>query len=332
MPGAKDLGYQTAGQRHGAQPGQPHDSGEDHHGRVCLRQQEEHGDGNAPDQIEPSQDVLLAHLAAQPAAGPGTGHVEQADRGQRCRTQPSRHVADDQVARQVGCDEGELEAAGEEAECQENVAAMMQCQGENVAERVGELRSRRGTCVTPVEGDPERGDDGHQDGKPQQRDGDAEAFVGELRCRHQDELAERSAGARDTHRHAAALGRCHAADRGQHHGEGRAAHTDADQQAHADHEEEARRSDGRQGKAGRESQGADCHDRRRPIAVGGGAGKRLGKAPDEVMQGDRERDQAQRYPSIDGYWSDEQSECLADPHRRTQDEGARDDHRRGLAS
>jgi hypothetical protein len=145
-------------------------------------------------------------------------------------------------------------------------------------------------------------------------------------------LAERSAGACQPHRHAAALGRGDPPDRGEDHRERGAAHANADKQAHADHQQETRRGVRRHGQASGECQRTEADDGRRAVAVGGGAGEGLRESPDQIVQGDRHGDGAERDAAIEGDRVDEQAERLANPHRRTEDEGAGDDDRRGCAS
>ena len=245
--------------------------------------------------IEPAQHVLLPHPAAQPAARPGAEHVEQADQRQRRCPQARRHVAKHEVAREVRRDEGKLEAAGEETECEENVAAMAAGERQHVAERVGQWRrAARRDAATPVEDEAERRHGHHQDGQRQQRDREAGGFAQELRRGHQGELAERSAGARQPHRHAAALGRRDPADRGEDHRERGATHANAHEQAHTDHQQEARGGVRRQRQAGGERHRAEADNGRRAVAVGGGTGKGLRKSPDQVVQGDRNSDGAER--------------------------------------
>lgn len=124
MADPEHLRHETARQRDGAQPSQAHGGREEHDDGFGLRCHGESTDHDTADQVESSENLLLTEAAAELAAAPASGHVEEADQGERRRAQARRHVAEGEVARQVRRDEGELEAAGEEAEREKLIAGV----------------------------------------------------------------------------------------------------------------------------------------------------------------------------------------------------------------
>ena len=75
-------------------------------------------------EIDDREDIALRHAVAEPAGRQRADDVEQPDDGDGPAADLGGQSAVDQIGRQVDGDEGELEAAGEEAEHEQHVAAM----------------------------------------------------------------------------------------------------------------------------------------------------------------------------------------------------------------
>src|ERR1700674_5127039 len=122
--GAEHHRDQTRGRRHSGKPCEAGDDGEEERGQVRYRHRDEGDDRQRADEIDYRQDVALGHAVTEPAGDERAHDVEQADGGERPAAGLCRQAAVEQVRRQVRGDEGQLEAAGEETEYEQDVAAM----------------------------------------------------------------------------------------------------------------------------------------------------------------------------------------------------------------
>ena len=109
----------------------------------ARRQRNEHGDRQRAGEIDDRQDIALRHAVAEIAGRQRADDVEQADGGQRPAADLGGKPAVDQIGRQMHGDEGELEAAGEEAEHQQHIAAMAEGLRHGLAKRLRRHRHRR---------------------------------------------------------------------------------------------------------------------------------------------------------------------------------------------
>ena len=75
-------------------------------------------------EIDGRQDVALRHAAAEPAGRVRADDVEQADQRERGHGDVRRQAVVGEVRGQVHADEHDLEAADEEADRQQHVAAV----------------------------------------------------------------------------------------------------------------------------------------------------------------------------------------------------------------
>ena len=75
-------------------------------------------------QVNQREEMLLTVAGAEQAEDIGADGVEQADERQRARPNAGRYAAKCQVCGQVRHNEHQLEAAGEEGERHEEIAAM----------------------------------------------------------------------------------------------------------------------------------------------------------------------------------------------------------------
>ncbi len=124
MGQAEDPADDAGDERRDAEPQESHCRGEHERRRLADRCREERDDDERPQEIDQREQMLLAVARSKLAEEVGADGVEQSDQRQRARRHARRHAADLQVRRQVGGDEHELEAAGEERRRHEQVAAV----------------------------------------------------------------------------------------------------------------------------------------------------------------------------------------------------------------
>src|SRR6266403_1158289 len=111
---AEDPAYDAGDERRNAEPQEAHGRREDERRRLADRRREERDDDERAQEVYQRKQVLLAIARAEPAEEVGTDGVEKPDQRERARGHTRWHAANLQVRRQVGGDEHELEAAGEE--------------------------------------------------------------------------------------------------------------------------------------------------------------------------------------------------------------------------
>ena len=184
-------------------------------------------------------------------------------------------------------DEGELEAAGEEAEHQQNIGAMAERLRQRGLERLL-VRGRRIRCRRSRrrrrDRERERHDQEHQQSEHRQRRLPAEIVDHRDAERREQELPERAGRGAGAERKAALLGRQQLAERRQHQVERTAGQTEADQDAGAEIERKRRRriahqeADRRHRAARRRSSRARCRSDRRWRPRSAGRGPTTGSA------------------------------------------------------
>ena len=163
---SEDLGHHAAGEGHGRQPQEADGAGEDQGGGGGDGHDQEAADDEGPGEVEEAEEVLLAVAVAEAAEEPGSPHVEQPHKGEgRGRDHLGEPVIAE-VGRQVGGDEGDVEAADEEAGVQQQVARVPARPRQQTGEVIPPGR-RRGCplgglrCRRKSEGE---GGDGRDDG------------------------------------------------------------------------------------------------------------------------------------------------------------------------
>ncbi len=248
-----------------------------------------------------------------------------------------RKTAIDQIDRQVHGDESELEAAGEEAEHQQHVAAMTEGLAERLCDRLLRTRRRRGsgrrTGLGCRQRQRERQDEQHHAAEGDKRvlpAGRVDQHAGE---RREQELAERSGRGAETERERAPRFRQELAERADHDGEGAARQRKADEQAGAEIEQARRRRMRHEDETGRIGDRAGPQHAHRAITIRDRAGERLKGAPQQVL--DRERPgEDVTAPSIgERHRVEELAGRRARPEAQHADHtAAGDDHDRGAPS
>ena len=103
-------------------------------------------------EIDDREQVALGHAARQPARAERADDVEQADQRDGPGADVGAEPAVDQIGRQMHGDEGELEAAGEEAEHQQHVAAVTERLAQRLLGRLrlGRAGDRRRSAASPA--------------------------------------------------------------------------------------------------------------------------------------------------------------------------------------
>src|SRR6266513_2061663 len=120
-------------ERRDAQPQKSHRGGEDEgRSRADRRGQEGHDEQRAQE-VDHRQQVLLAVARAEQPEHVGADGVEEADQRERACPYSGRNAAELQVRGQVRGDEHELEAAREERERHEEIAAMSHRPAQRIA-------------------------------------------------------------------------------------------------------------------------------------------------------------------------------------------------------
>ena len=127
---------EARGRRHGGEPHQAHAGGEQQRRDRARRQQHERRDEHGAQEIVDREQIAARIERREPADRDRADDVEQADGGERPAADLRAEAAVDQIGRQMQRDEGELEAAGEEAEHEQHVGAMAERLGERAHERL----------------------------------------------------------------------------------------------------------------------------------------------------------------------------------------------------
>ena len=141
--GAEHQRDQPGRGRHGRKPEQAGHRAEHQCRGGARRQRDECHHGERTTEIDDRQDVALRHPAAEIARRQRADDVEQADDSERPAADLGRETAVDQIGRQMHGDEGELEAAGEEAEHQQNIGAVPERLGRGLLHRLRSAAAAR---------------------------------------------------------------------------------------------------------------------------------------------------------------------------------------------
>jgi hypothetical protein len=149
-------------------------------------------------------------------------------------------------------------------------------------------------------------------------------WISFCRIGREDELAEGAAGVDDARRRAARLERQALARGADQHREAAGAGTDRRQQAERDDQAEGAVMNGVSALPRASSSKPPISTRRRPVAVGDGAGDRLHGAPGELADGQRQADRGDAEAGAGVERRDEEAERLAGAHGDHQDAGGRE--------
>jgi hypothetical protein len=145
--------------------------------------------------------------------------------------------------------------------------------------------------------------------------------------RREEELAHRARGGGQAHRPGAPIGAHEAREGGDDDRERPARDAEADEDAAGEREDARRGALGHERHAAGIDEPAHREDAAGTPAVGDRAGERLAEAPEEVLEGDRQRERLAVEPARLGEWVGEQPEARPDAEGDDRDEAARDDDR-----
>ncbi|MNH02808.1 hypothetical protein D3C79_620540 [compost metagenome] len=222
-----------------------------------------------------------------------------------------------QIGRQVHTDEHHLEATDEKAQGQQPETGMRASFAQGLAE--GLLIA--GAGQRPItQQTHQRHDKGHQQTQYQQGRRPAQPADQAEGAGQHGELAEGAGGAGDAHGHAAFLWRHGAADHAQDHRERGAGQADTDQQAGTERQGQGRVRHTHQHQPDGIENTADHDHLGRPQAISQGTGKRLGQAPDQVLQGDGEGEHTAAPAKIGAHRRQEQAKAMSHAQRQRQDQ------------
>ena len=289
---------QPARQRHGGEPEQPHGYGEDHDRNRRHWDADEDHDHDGPQRVDRRQHIRFREDRAELSRQQRADDVGAADHRHRQHAEAAQLLRRHRRAgaemldevRQMRGDEGDMEAADEETKRQQGVARVAEGLADDLADlRFVDLRRTRRV----VRGFQQR--DAERDRDQQQRHHDhhhapiirGEQPGREQRRQHLTARAERRGVAEIL---AALLRRRRAADDGEHDPEGGAGDAHADEDAGAHMLRERRRADDRKRHA------REVEDQSQPqrsavaIAVSNHAEKRLRRAPDQILDRQRQRE------------------------------------------
>ena len=185
-------------------------------------------------EIDERQKDRLRIVLADPAGGERADDVEEADQRERPRADPRIETLVDDIGRQMRGDEGDMEAADEEAGGQQQVAPVR----ERLARAPGRM-SARGSPALPRpacrQARCERtGIASVTTPRARERLGPAETLDQRLSERREDELAHRPGSCANAEHNRALLRRHAAPEGGEHDREGCGRHAEADHHAGGD--------------------------------------------------------------------------------------------------
>src|SRR5690606_10007988 len=180
----------------------------------------------------------------------------------------------------------------------------------------GRLRRRAGEGVSE-----ERYQHGEGD-ECEKRLGPPERLDEALADRRERELAEGAARRADSERHRAPFGRRRPRDRAEDDGEAGAADAEPDENARTERELERRAMERHHPQARGAGERAGQKDTPGPAPVGACAEERLRRAPDDLLDRDREAEARHRPAEIGRDRVEEEPEALADAHADGEDQRA----------
>ncbi len=274
-------------------------------------------------EIDDREDPALRHAVAEPARRQRTDDIEHADERQRPAANLGRHTDILEIARQMHGDEGELEAAGEEAEHQQHIGAMAKRLRERLHHALVVGGSRRtGSHLLLRRGrdrERQRQDQQREPGEDRQRalpaviadESDAERRI--------EELAERTRRGAGAEGHRALFGRQQLAEGREHEVERRAGKAETDQHAAGDRQRRRVGRNRHQVEAGSIEQRAAPEHLERAETIGNRAHERLADAPHQVLDRQCEGEDIAA-PAVGG-----DNRLLEKAHRRARAEAERRD-------
>ena len=271
---------------------------------------------------------MLAAVAGDAGAGiEAAGDVEQADDRQRPAGDGRRQAAQIDFARQVRDQEGNVEAAGEEAGVQQAIAGV----GERLpdagpqarsAGRAGGLAGRvRWRAWRDASDQRQRGE--NNAGKRPQGAEPAQDQDQLLQDRGEDELAEGAAGVDDARGGRSRFERQAGGGGADQYREAAGARADGGEQAEGDAEPRRRIHQWREGAAGGEQEQAAKQHRAGAVAVRERTRDGLRDPPHQLADGEREAERGDAEPGAGVDRREEQAEGLAGAHRHHQQSGSR---------
>ena len=274
--------------------------------------------------------VLLAIAVAEAAEEPRSPHVEQPHEGEgRGRDHLGESVIAE-VGRQMGGDEGDVEAADEEAGVEQEVTRMPAGAGQLAGEAVLEVggAGTLGGLRCPREPEGEGGDGRHHGGAVQQCRLPGDGLDQPLDQRHDSEGAE-GAGGGDDAEGGGPLLRGHDAGHGAEKDDVRGgAESQADQGSEGEEGEPGSAGHGEEGEAGGVEQGTPGHHPARADAVGEDPGNR--QSEEDVLQGHGEAEGLAARGQRFRHRLQEQAEGLPRAHGDGDDDRADQDDEGGL--
>ena len=190
-------------------------------------------------------------------------------------------------------DEEDLEAAGEEAEHEQNIAGVSERLGERLHHRLPRragLRQDRAGLSWRGERERQRQDEQHGGGENEQRRLPAETIDEIDREGREQKLPERTGSRSGPERDRPPLRRHQLAEGADHDGEGRARESEADDQAGGQMEHRRRIGVGHRRQAEGIEDGAHAQHRHGAVPIGHRARKRLGRPPQQHLNRERERE------------------------------------------
>jgi hypothetical protein len=221
-----------------------------------------------------------------------------------------------QIGRKVGGDEGDVEAAYEEAAVEQPEVWMPRGGVQRHPQRAGVIGGTAGGGAATVTLEAEDGQQREQQHHAEGQHGAAPAEQADqrLRQRHHGELAERAAGGDQAKRGAALLG-AHPAAHGAHqHHEGGARQADADKQPERRQQALRQLGAGRPAEADGVDQAADQGHPTSAVAIRQRADKGLHQAKQQVLQGDGEAEGLAADAEFTTDRRHEQAEALSHAH------------------
>ena len=111
---AKNLRHDPTGQRHGAEPKQPHQRAEHNGGHICHRGYQDDGHQDGAQHIDQRQHAFLAELVTQRPEYVGTCDIAKPDGPKRIGRRGRGDAIVLQIRWEMGADKRDVEPADEE--------------------------------------------------------------------------------------------------------------------------------------------------------------------------------------------------------------------------
>ena len=198
--------YQTRGGRHGRQEGEPHHRCKGQQDWAGLGRDQENQHGQCTHGIHHRQQRLHAPAAHRPAHGHAADNIEQTEHRQRPACPYRGQAAGGDHPRQVRRQEGDVKAAGEEADAQQPIAGMAKCLVDRFTRAQHLLARGSGLERVAAQQEGSRQAQQHQQTHDLHGRGPAQAHHQRGGNRRQGKLAEGAARVDDARRKATAFG------------------------------------------------------------------------------------------------------------------------------